>query len=384
MPKYYARFKETKEEIIAFPTQKQRDDWVNFRDDFSLATKNNAEITTFQRMPLTKGQAEYIIKTLGLTETTPEYYLGENITIFRNMIGEEKVMKKNNKINLEPTMGITERKMITSATVKNAIKIGTKHIAWIPVELMNIPPYQRSKQSYVNHIAENWDDNKCDVLTVSYDKENGWFNVVDGQHRAIAARMRGVEYLVAVIHSGMNQSQEASFYVNQNTSSKKLSHYDIFKANQFIKDAEDTEISIIDKKLKAICDEYGIEVKKSASCGVLKSVLHTRKILRCKDEGEDCLRFIFEVIQSSQWDKQNNGYCYVVINALRKVYRDHKDNLEYTKQQLCNYMIKKTYKDLDILGMTNYSNLGRTARWDAVMSSIIALMTKLTYRLYGE
>lgn len=79
---YYARFKETKEEIIAFPTQEQRDNWVNFKDEFSLATKNNAEITTFQRMPLAQRQAIYIIKMLHLTETTVDDLPGCNITIF--------------------------------------------------------------------------------------------------------------------------------------------------------------------------------------------------------------------------------------------------------------------------------------------------------------
>lgn len=375
MSKFYARFKESKEEIIVFQTQEQRDEWVNFKDEFSRSIKSTPETATFQRIPLTEEQANYIIKTLGLTEEIEKDITGKFVTKYvpKTTEGEKNTMKKKNKkINLQPTMGVTERKMIASATEKNAIRIGTKRLAWVPVELMNIPPYQRDKQQHVNSIAENWDDDKCDVLIVSYDVENGWFNVMDGQHRAIAAKMRGVEYLVAEIRTGWNRSQESSFYVHQNTSSKKLSHFDVFKANQFISAEDDTEASILDKKLKSICDEYGIEVKKSEACGVLKSVLHTRKILGNKDKGEDCLRFIFEVIQGSQWDKFSNGYCYVIVNALSKVYSEHKDNLDYAKRQLCNYMIKHTYKDLDILGMSQFSNLGRTARWDAVMSQIIA------------
>ena len=377
MSKFYARFKHTKEEIIVFPTQQERDDWVNFQDKFSKSTNSTAENATFDRIPLTERQANYIIRTLGLTETTTEHLNGSKVMMYtitnsENKEGEKRTMKRNGKITLQPTMGIAERKMIASATEKNAIRIGTKKLAWIPVELMNIPPYQREKQKHVNSIAENWDDDKCDVLTVSYDAENGWFNVMDGQHRAIAAKMRGVEYLVAEIRTGWNRSQESSFYVHQNTSSKKLSHFDVFKANQFISTEDDTVTSILDKRLKAICDEYGIEVRKSEACGVLKSVLHTRKILGNKDKGEACLRFIFEVIQGSQWDKFSNGYCYVVVNALSKVYSEHKDNLEYAKKQLCNYMIKHTYKDLDVLGMSQFANLGRTARWDAVMSQIIA------------
>lgn len=48
---------------------------------------------------------------------------------------------------------------------------------------MNIPPYQRDKQKHVTSIAENWDDDKCDVLTVSYDADNEWFNIEPSPQR---------------------------------------------------------------------------------------------------------------------------------------------------------------------------------------------------------
>lgn len=373
MPKFYARFKETKEEIIAFPTQQQRDDWVNFQDEFSLVTQTSAENATFKRIPLTEKQANYIIKTLGLTETTTEAFT-DNITIFVDTNeGERKTMnRRNNKINLQPTMGIAERKMIASATEKNAIKIGTKKLAWVPVELLNIKPYQRDRQRHLNNIAENWDDNKCNVLTVSYDAENGWFNIVDGQHRAIAARMRGIEYLVCEIFNDLNNSQESSMFVDFNINSKKLTPFDTYKANLFISEEDDTELSKVDKRIAKICDEYGVVVRKSQASGVLKSVPQVRKIIRSSNEGEDCLRFIFEVIQGGHWDKFKNGYSYVVVNALRKVYNDNKDNLEFAKTQMCNYLIKTSPNEIDSIGNSKYSNLGKTARWDAVMSQIIA------------
>lgn len=127
---YYARFKETEKEIIAFPTQEQRDDWIKFNDEFSKSTGSSVENATFERIPLTDQQANYIIKTFGLTETKEKDLTGNTITIFKNTAkGEGKVMKRNNKISLQPTMGLTERKMIASATVKNAIVIGTKKLA---------------------------------------------------------------------------------------------------------------------------------------------------------------------------------------------------------------------------------------------------------------
>lgn len=123
MSKFYARFKESKEEIIVFQTQEQRDEWVNFKDEFSRSIKSTPETATFQRIPLTEEQANYIIKTLGLTEEIEKDITGKFVTKYvpKTTEGEKNTMKKKNKkINLQPTMGVTERKMIASATEKNA------------------------------------------------------------------------------------------------------------------------------------------------------------------------------------------------------------------------------------------------------------------------
>jgi len=85
MSRFYARFKETKEEIFVFPTQQQCDDWVNFQDEFSLFFNNTAETAMFQRVSLTERQANNIIKTLSLTEITEEDLIGNNVTLFRKV-----------------------------------------------------------------------------------------------------------------------------------------------------------------------------------------------------------------------------------------------------------------------------------------------------------
>lgn len=90
--------------------------------------------------------------------------------------------RRTKKVELKPTLDNTiQRKKLASATMKNAFRIGNKVIAYVPVELLNIKEYQRSRQVHVMQIAENWDDAKCNVLLVSYDTENGCFNVMDAQ-----------------------------------------------------------------------------------------------------------------------------------------------------------------------------------------------------------
>lgn len=84
--KHYARFKEWKYEIIAFPTQKERDEWVSYQDEFSRDMKTTPETATFKRIPLTDQQAKNAIKRFGLTETTEEDLMGNTMTIYRRAI----------------------------------------------------------------------------------------------------------------------------------------------------------------------------------------------------------------------------------------------------------------------------------------------------------
>ena len=205
-------------------------------------------------------------------------------------------MKK--KTEFKPTLtNAIQRKKLAASIIKNAFHIGNKLIAWIPVELLNIKPYQRNRQRHVVQIAENWDDTKCNVLLVSYDEAEGCFNVVDGQHRAIAARMRGIEYLVCEIFTGMTISKEAALFVGQDDAAKKLSPYDTYRANQFITGKEETETSKIDKQIASVCKKYNVMVEKSNSGNTLKSVTEARAII--KRSGIEGLEFVIKVIIDS-------------------------------------------------------------------------------------
>ena len=81
---YYARYGETEEEIVGFPTKQQRDDWVNFKDEFSLTVGTTLENCIFTRMALSTEEAEHIIKAKDLSQTQNPLDLdGENIVRFQ-------------------------------------------------------------------------------------------------------------------------------------------------------------------------------------------------------------------------------------------------------------------------------------------------------------
>lgn len=59
---YYAKFTETSCEVLVFKTKAERNNWVEFKDEFSVAAGSTPGNATFQREPLTSSEAA---KTIG-------------------------------------------------------------------------------------------------------------------------------------------------------------------------------------------------------------------------------------------------------------------------------------------------------------------------------
>ena len=81
MSKYYARFEETRAEVFAFPTEQERNQWVNYQDEYSRTFGVNSE-DNFKRIAITSEQAEEIIERFALIKVQPdemdEFYFGSN------------------------------------------------------------------------------------------------------------------------------------------------------------------------------------------------------------------------------------------------------------------------------------------------------------------
>lgn len=277
---------------------------------------------------------------------------------------------KSKEVGFKPTLtNDIQRKKLAASIIRNAFRIGNKLLAWIPVELLNIKPYQRNRQRHITQIAENWDDAKCNVLLISYDEENGCFNVMDGQHRAIAARMRGVEYLVCEIFTEMTISKEASLFVNQNENTKKLTPFDTYRANQFIEGKEETELSKLDKQIATVCGEYGVKVEKSNSRGTLKSVTVARAII--KKSGTAGLRFVMDIISESCWNEFSDGYSGDFMASLGKIYANCNLDKKIIKDRLCGFLKSSNPSELTALANNTYPNLRRRGRLDAILADII-------------
>lgn len=72
---FFAKFKENNNEIIIFKTQEERDDWVNFKDDFSKDMGTKPENAVFQRMAITNERA--VALAGDAFDNTDNYYIDE-------------------------------------------------------------------------------------------------------------------------------------------------------------------------------------------------------------------------------------------------------------------------------------------------------------------
>jgi hypothetical protein len=94
--------------------------------------------------------------------------------------------------------------------------------------------YQRStdnqaSQRLITSIAANFDWRLCAPLIVSR-RGDGEFVVIDGQHRTMAAKLRGMDDLPCCVFTYDSPEDEAKFFITANRSRKPMNRLDDFHA----------------------------------------------------------------------------------------------------------------------------------------------------------
>lgn len=258
------------------------------------------------------------------------------------------------------TINTTTLNQMTNA---NAIRIGVRKFALIPVTEMFIDEtYQRSVQNKVNKIANNWNDNKCDILQISYRTDIDKYAIIDGQNRWAAACKIGITHLLCQIFEGLTLKEEAQIFAEQNDNVTKISSADKFKSLLVMEDKTCLQI-------KSLCDEFGISIRKTQGDSLnkirknLNGLVSAQRIV--EQYGIKCLRWIFTVIEKSGWELTAKAYSYKSIEILFNFYqsRFEKDSFNTDTEKLINlYASIGEYN-----GLVNHANkyvLDRTPRND--------------------
>ena len=281
-------------------------------------------------------------------------------------------MKKENKaVNEE--MDLKTRQKLAESVIMNAKEIVStgldgnevkKIIALVPVSLIGVDQaaYQREEKKHVIQMSKEWDDSQCTLLLVNYRSKEGKFYAIDGQHRTIAARILGIEYLACEIFIDLSVEEEAKRFLYYNTGTKSLSPFDTFKANICWGEANDTAI-------KQVCDKYDIAIiDRKNKKRTLKSVTVARNIYRTG--GTAALNWIFSLIKEAHWEDFKESYSADILMGLDAVYSSCADNLLKSRKSILEFMQKSNPTEIIGLANTEYPTLGHQTRVRLILEEI--------------
>ena len=276
---------------------------------------------------------------------------------------KESMLAKMVELNKD-NVANKEQKKLAVGYFKNAQKVGNKIFCDLPVEFLAVDHemYQRPLQKHVRQIAKDWNEDKCDPLMVNY-RADGFFYVIDGQHRYEAAKMRGIESLVCVCFVGLSLKEEADIFTEQNEGTKKLTPYDTYKAN--ICRGNEIDLAIHD-----VCKAHGIRVVKSTSCRVLRSVTMARSIV--KGNGRERLDWIFCVFRDSGWNNYKETYAADIMAGLNNMYIAHENELESARNKLVDFFKSSSPKEVISLANIEYPHIGRQIRLNMILDDIVS------------
>lgn len=162
-------------------------------------------------------------------------------------------------------------------------------IEWVPTaDLWIDQTYQRStatpaSKKLIRSIAENWNWDLVDVLKVSRRPDDDLY-VIDGQHRNVAAVMRGdITDLPCVIKRCSGPLEEAKLFMAANRGRKAMGRLDDFRAAVGAGDAESALIErlVTDAGLKIAAHE----MTHNLGPGELTNVGAIRAALKRRGEG---------------------------------------------------------------------------------------------------
>lgn len=248
-------------------------------------------------------------------------------------------------------------KALYNAIMNNTKEIGHKVYAAIPVELLYADPeYQRIEtrnERKIYGLAKEWDDAKMDALRVVPHPEEYRFAVVDGYGRMCASQMTETPKTsleCEIIQGAPSDPEErlkfeARLYCEQQDETERLSPIQKHKANVLLRNST----AMI---LELVCNEYHVSIvsgKGWRNERTLGSYGDAFNIVRV--HGEECLRYIFDVIKASGFDLEPNGYCRPVMVSLRNVYTAYGTD---SKKAISEFLRQSSPRDFKANAIAKY------------------------------
>ena len=244
----------------------------------------------------------------------------------------------------------------------------------IPLELLYVDERYQGlrKHPNLNRLRTKWDITKLTPITLVPHPEEYRFAVVDGQGRCILAPEKGMDSLPAIILMAAPEDPEerlkyeASYFIGQGTEDEKLKPTEKHLSRVIVGDKAALIMENILNKYKVTF----VSTKGNRSESVLGSYSKTYQIAKNK-EGEECLEFIFSIIENAGWNQEKNGYSKTVIIAIRNIFMAHKDYREEI-HELLSKELRQVNPELFIAnGISSYPKRGQIAACSLYVEDIV-------------
>lgn len=221
------------------------------------------------------------------------------------------------------------RKVAYDSIINNAHKTKTGRMnAVIPVSMLDVDPlYQRVEgrnEAKLRKLKDEWDYNLMDAILVVPHPETHNFFVVDGLGRLTVAKEKGIEELDCVILFGpadylARRKFEAQYFLRQAICTDPLRPAAMHNARVLNGDP-------IALAIEAICEEYGVAIMNTKGNRTTKKLgSYDRTFNVIKRNGEDALRFAFDVIKYAGFDEEKNGYSGRLVTILGKFHDGYRN-----------------------------------------------------------
>ena len=173
---------------------------------------------------------------------------------------------------------------------------------FLPTKDLKLGNYQRKVDMVrIKKMADEFDETLIGTITVS--SRNGFYYVIDGQHRVMLAKTKGLNGLMALVYEGLTYEEEATYFNrlnNANGEQKRLRKTDIFKASVEAKD-------IVAVDIKNIIESLGFRISEASGTNAITAIGTIEKIYRkCgAQELKDTLKLLKDTWNGERYSLNN-------------------------------------------------------------------------------
>jgi hypothetical protein len=232
------------------------------------------------------------------------------------------------------------------------ISVNTSY-QFLLVKDLRLGNYQRKlDMPKVKKMADEFDETLLGTISVS--KRNGQYFVIDGQHRVILAKTKGLRGLMALIYEGFSYEEEAILFNrlnNANGEQKRLRKTDIFRASVEAKD-------VVAIDIKNIVESVGFRISETSAANTIAAVNTIIKIY--KRYGGQGLHDVLKLSKDT-WNGEKYSLNNMVLEGMAEFLNIYSSEPNFSIDSFINQLSKvdsiKVLREAKGDNTTNYSNI---------------------------